>query len=286
MPRKLSFLLLSFVLFFNENSSKADCNKEISDVQNSVESFLAWHERPEELLVIFDVDGTLTSEPTPNDDVSATPRRDAISLVQDLKARGVKLLAASAWKYFPGTIARINEIGLGEAFEVPLGEQNFNLLSAPFTSPKGELLKLEYYRSGLAASARIKGKRDRNFRKKALAPLFVFTPQELQSFKKVILADDSQETIDIFAADAKEYQIFGNATYDLICLAPPHEESASFHHGLASTHSLGGSLSSGTRTAEGSPFGSTASFPSLLIGEDDLLSAPPSPFTGLPLLRL
>src|SRR5208283_2815476 len=71
--------------------------------------------KPEDILVIFDVDGTLTDEGEPSGK-KAAPRDHSIALVKKLKVQGVQLVASSAWDDFKSVVVRVDQLGLAECF--------------------------------------------------------------------------------------------------------------------------------------------------------------------------
>jgi hypothetical protein len=220
------FILYSHSSFLFAEDFKA---KKIASVDTHVDSLLETGDlQPHEILIIFDVDGTLTDQILPNDKIPARPRGKSVTLVKRLKKKGIHLIASSAWKNFKGTLKRIRELGLSDAFEantsqgheIQQQEMNFS------NSDREELIR--YYLEGNIISVQNPCIDAIYYRQKAMAPYLVPTIREkLESrlIKRVLLVDDSIRNIEFFKRDVDRLKLYQGIEIDSFLLSPPYRKS-------------------------------------------------------------
>lgn len=189
------------------------------------------------VLVISDVDGTLTSLSHPDDSPKAppaVPRGTAVQMIQDIQQKGSPIVVSSAWDNFNGTTKRLTELNLSKTLEIP-PDQKFR--SRPdVIRVHGALIRVEYYEAGNAVSIKVlkqTGQQDPYYFNKALAPYLdpdIKENIESGKIKKVVFLDDSERNHDVFAADVKKYNLYPGASIDYIKLAPPSEDPAEGMH--------------------------------------------------------
>lgn len=187
--------------------------------------------KPEQLLVIFDVDGTLTSRGDPEEKETALPRGDAISVVNGLKKAGVNLVASSAWDDFHSVLVRINDLGLSGCFGYDLKSAVPVHKKERFASPvDGKLsVEIQWYGAGNAVSVQDPEVDPEFFRQKALAPYLVPAVAEKlnrHEIRHVVFIDDSEGNIGIFYDDAARLKLFDKIQVDTIELGDAEDDPA------------------------------------------------------------
>lgn len=154
--------------------------------------------KPQEILVVFDVDGTLTMDSTPDPSHTALPKNQAPQVIKVLSQMGVRIVISSAWKDFNQTKKTINELGLGfllQGLSYMRLYERFNVAKAGSVVSVQDTTQPTVY-----------------YRKKAHAPRFVYPDAVLESVKRVIFCDDSSGNIEEFKNDMAEYDeyIYGS----------------------------------------------------------------------------
>jgi len=198
----------------------------------------------EAVLVISDVDGTLTSRSLPNDNLDAppaVPRGSAVQMIQDVQRNGSPVIVSSAWNNFNGTTKRLRELNLDKTIQIPpvkTFEHNAGMLTV-----NGTKIPVEYSKAGNAISVRVQREGQPNYgyyMDKALAPyLDPDLKKKIESgkIKIVIFLDDSRDNHKVFAKDVAEYTLYPDASIEYIHLGPPSEDPAENHQPSHSTAS-------------------------------------------------
>ena len=205
----------------------------IADVEQLVtHAMTAGKLQPSEILVIFDVHGTLTSKRVP-DQNPVIARGKAVPLVQRLHQQGVNLVASSAWNEFRAP-HDLGQLGLDEPFGC--GKESTSGAST-FKTHDGKEVKVNGYSNGNAVSIQDPQVDPRYFRQKALAPYFVLGQEKMNRIKQVILVDDSAVNIDYFKIDVQRFGLYPNVAIDYVTLSDPDRDPAgdlSHHKGQSS----------------------------------------------------
>jgi hypothetical protein len=193
---------------------------------------------PEELLVIFDVDGTLTNLGHPDSRNSAVKARgNSVEMVEELLAEHVKITVSSAWHDFSGTLHRLQEIGISRnPLLVKAHENSYpDTVSSRYaeiaiTQDAGSnhvssKIDVDYVRLGKIVSVRDhEGPDHKYYYQKALAPYVVWSVEELAKIRRVILVEDSRRNVTIFDEDVRKYHLYPNAKVEYFVLGPPESD--------------------------------------------------------------
>jgi hypothetical protein len=199
----------------------------IQEVYDKVSLEVTGRLDPQEVLFVFDLDGTLTSDSQPNDHLLSDesyrvmPRGNAIEVVQTLHRQGFKILVSSGWKNFRGTLERIRRLGLAGAFDISKEDTAEKVTTEFNISDKG--IKIQYFMQGNCVSARngFYG----NFVAKAFSPYFLWQKEDLAEVRKVIFIDDSEFNIDVIENHVTKYKLYPNADVDYYLLGNPSLDS-------------------------------------------------------------
>lgn len=151
----------------------------------------------QKLVAVFDLDGTLTNEPQPNDkDIESTkPRISVIAILKELCNKGATIVISSAWNNFDGTLARAAKV---------LPTDIFNRLTQD--KPK------QAFRNGNIYTY-TKIPTGRYYRHKAFAALDITEKLQNKNDYNYILIDDSKDNIDIFNEDMRTQGIQNYRAY-------------------------------------------------------------------------
>jgi hypothetical protein len=174
--------------------------------------------KPEELLVIFDVHGTLSDEPTPKPEhVKLRPRTNAIEFVYYLVSMKIKRLAASAWPWVEQVEQGLIDLGLQEAFQIEIGKRQHAKYyeirpHARFDIPvtyvrNGGLVSVELF-SDVVPEKLV------SYRAKALTPYIALSPADLLHLKEIIFIDDRKSNVQAFRDMVDQYHLFRFATVE------------------------------------------------------------------------
>lgn len=172
------------------------------------------------MLVVFDVDGTLTNKSNPESPGGIEARGGAVALVRLLKNLGVKVVSSSAWDDFGETIKRLDNLGLSKDLGLR-GEKKFKARDLYFDMKshkltqkkpkKKEAQPVTIVQQGNVASVKTEGQ---YFRNKAIAPYTIYSARKLdKDVKAVFFIDDSEANIETFISDVKQYNLYRKAKY-------------------------------------------------------------------------
>jgi hypothetical protein len=187
---------------------------------------------PQELLIVVDVDGTLTDVANPNSIHSGVKARgSSVTMIDRLLADHVKVVISSAWHDFSATLHRLDEIGLGKNPGLKSTHENsypdsINPRSAEISVTQDQAehtahskISVEYARSGQVVSVRAQDELDHKyFSQKALAPYLVWSAAEMAQMRRVIVIEDSVRNINQFDSDIKKHNLFPNAKIEYFLL--------------------------------------------------------------------
>lgn len=182
-------------------------NSSIKNIYEYINKLLISGVSPESILLVLDVDGTLTNYSNPNDHIGqpAEPRGDSVQFVKDMVNKGVKVVVSSAWKVqeasgsfddregFRQTLRRLRDLKLDEVLKLDTNTQPKCGAQSIFRISVG------YCHLGLVAS--VGSDYFDYYRRKAFAFKYVYPDLDLDTIKYVIFADDSEENIAEFRKD-------------------------------------------------------------------------------------
>lgn len=197
------------------------------------------------ILLVLDVDGTLTNQSQPDPNHEIKPRGNAVNMVKEMIDKGVKVVISSAWKEpsqssgrsflaqmsgldgkagFKATLSRLDKLGLTEVLGIQTptnmicGNENNLFSQNPFSRDS-----LDYCHLGLVASV---GKDpNRYFRQKAFSFRYVYPNLNPNEITHVIFADDSSSNIGPFTEDIQKIGLNNNAHVQIFVLSPANGES-------------------------------------------------------------
>jgi hypothetical protein len=162
---------------------------------------------PQQILCIFDIDGTLTnySDPTrfQNWRSGQVPARPgSVQLVKSLYQQGVQLVISSAWPNMQESLDKLSYLNLGT-------EANIYALGAFETNTfvqRGQSFK--YLKKGRTVSVSLA--QEDNYVRKALSPLLGLEKSDLDQVKVVLFVDDNVGNIQQFRQDVAQFSPFGS----------------------------------------------------------------------------
>jgi 8-oxo-dGTP pyrophosphatase MutT (NUDIX family) len=184
---------------------------DIAGVGTHVKQLLAQGYNSDEILVVFDIDGTLTnySEPSNNPGPNFPPRKNAVKLVQDLHQQGIPLIASSAYHQFNASIKKLEDLGLTQEFGVKQSSKahypKLNLTKE--NQYTGNSFGFDYYKEGNVVSVSHSG--NNYYIKKALSPGIALDAAAQKKIKRVIFVDDNPKYIQEFSKDLKTFRPLG-----------------------------------------------------------------------------
>jgi 8-oxo-dGTP pyrophosphatase MutT (NUDIX family) len=197
--------------------------KDIWDVGTHVEQLLENGYDAEEILIVFDVDGTLTnfSEPHHHRGGPFPPRENAVSLVRSLDHKGITQIASSAYHKFDHTLKKLHDLGLSKEFGItPATSRTLHQVFALKSKTTSKVDEFHSFSKGNVVSIAEKG--SQYFINKAMAPQIVLSPEALNKIKRVIFVDDNKDYVEQFRKDTQKYPVFGKNVkhFDYFNLTP------------------------------------------------------------------
>lgn len=176
------------------------------------------------LLLGIDVDGVITTKPTPSRNETAQARGETVLLINRLMKAGATIVFCSAWYPFHETLRRLWDVGfdesiLGNSSEAP------QLQCKELTTPLSTI-KVQYYQSGHAISVKRSTSKDFYFRHKALAFSLFLSPDELERITEIHFLDDSSHNHTVFRGDIDQLGLYpGKKIYQYLVSVPTEEET-------------------------------------------------------------
>lgn len=156
------------------------------------------------VLVVFDLDGTLTMEQNPDDTeygIKATrPRVAFVNFLQYLLDNGVQVIISSAWDKFEGTVGRIQAIGLSGMLAGETQEFSGNI-DVKFRD-RWDTERVNILQNGSVISCSEPRTENRYFRHKAFAALYATKSAKGTAY---FLIDDSDKNVKLFGEDMQGY---------------------------------------------------------------------------------
>lgn len=190
---------------------------------------------PSNILVIFDVDGTLTNHGNPLGEHTTKfgPRGKAVDFVKELSKDHAKIVASSAWSSpdrfgvndeegFKQTLKRLKKLGLTQEFNTAKQEKNCTK-----AEEFGE--SLDVCKNGSVVSVRYSKNIDSDdpfFRQKAFSYKFSEPQIDSNAITHVIFLDDSSGNIRNFKDDMPKTDLYQNprVQFSMFSLTIPDKE--------------------------------------------------------------
>lgn len=201
-PRPLLKGMSNLRITINPNDNNMPKNFE--DIKIYTEKLLEKGVQPQSILLILDVDGTVTnfSNPTesPNqEDIKA--RGDSVSFIEKMVTVGVNIVLSSAWPSFEETLQRLKNLHLEEILKIP------NAL--PWAYQDTHMLyndiNIKYCHAGLVASVGyfvpLGFFKVPHYYQKAFAYKLVYPDLNEHTITHVIFGDDNEQPIKDFERD-------------------------------------------------------------------------------------
>ena len=191
----------------------------LKQVEEHVEKLLGNGFTAEQILLVLDVDGTLTNYSDPDDHKNDKPfgaRGNATNFVTGMVNSGVQVVVSSAWDKFEDTLGRLEKIGLSEALNVNRNDIKCNNDELELNN---KIFKLNYCKVGFVASVMDVDFNSIFYRQKAFAFKYVYPEMDMTQIKHVVFADDSGGNIKIFKEDIERSQLFPMAHIDTFLLS-------------------------------------------------------------------
>lgn len=199
----------------------------LRDVDSKIKELINDGVAPKKILLVLDVDGTLTNSRDPNahPEGGLRPREHAVEFVTSMKNVGVRVVISSAWNVFSETLIRLKQIGLGPVFDLDLYDESQlrNLTNEDLcTSDDLEVEGVKFYTCTFEEIASVrKDENEQYFRHKALAYKLVYPEIDDEKMKHIFFVDDSATNIRIFKNDVNEYNLFRDTDVTLYQLSAP-----------------------------------------------------------------
>lgn len=161
--------------------------------------------KADEILIVSDLDGTLTTNQIPHDNLQAEaqPKGDDPKWIKRLIQEGYKVVISSANNDFDRTLKSLEDLGLTQVLNV--GERS-GVSYKKGTSAAGR--EVVGYVNGNVASYRLidpKAAVPQYFRDKGIAPTLVYKSEDLKGVKAIVFFDDSADNIQFFKNNVTDY---------------------------------------------------------------------------------
>lgn len=155
--------------------------------------------KSENILVILDLHGTISVEPSHLYNYKPTPKKNVINQIKIIKEEfKVQPFLCSAWEAFSEILQDVKNLGIGELFSVK--NQDIKLQTL-----KNENYSIVGYQNGYVVSAKFMSSKNIYFRRKGLAPL-LHDKDGYQNITHVLLADDSAQNLSYLTDDLLQYR--------------------------------------------------------------------------------
>jgi hypothetical protein len=207
------------------------------DLSNIPLQIMKYHQEKKipysKMLVVLDVEGTITNQPNPKGVGETDARGGAVELINILKNLDVKVIASSSSKDFNQTVGQIEHLNLSKSFELTNKKKSrehevyFDGDSHKISSQKpkkrkakeSDVEKVKVERNGNVAAVTTEGNSSQH---QAIAPYIIYPAKKLdKKTKAVFFADDSQTNIQSFIEDVEQYHLYRKAKYiDIFPLYP------------------------------------------------------------------
>jgi YD repeat-containing protein len=148
------------------------------NIQNVKKGLLTGGLKSDDVAIVFDIDGTLTDLPEPEEGVVPGKRPGAVELIQELSRNHFNIVASSAWSTFH-TPETLRSLGLTREFGIIDSHTvSHNNVDVKIKDNFGEEHTFKYNQFGNAVS--VKEGNVKFFRHKALAPYIALCPKPLE----------------------------------------------------------------------------------------------------------
>ncbi len=178
----------------------------LCDVEDYMNDLLK-KQKPSSILLVLDVDGTLTNYSQPDDDHEILERGNAVNFVTNMINIGVNVVISSAWPEFEETQKRLKELDLltilkaekpGIEYVGNLGLKHLNI-------------QFQCYHSGHLSCVKDPGISEDYYRQKSLAYKLVYSDLKEDNITHVVFADDSKGNVQHFMSDLERAKLFSKA---------------------------------------------------------------------------
>jgi hypothetical protein len=171
-----------------------------NQVKTYTENLLEKGVQPESILLVLDVDGTVTNFSSPTGE-NIGARGASVSFIEEMLTLGVKIVLSSAWPSFEETLQRLRAIGLEEILKIPN--------TSSWLKKDGHILyddtNTKYCHLGLVASVGYFSPesylKTPHYYQKAFAYKLAYPDLSEQTIAHLIFGDDAEQPIRDFERD-------------------------------------------------------------------------------------
>lgn len=214
MGLKKSLIFFVILLCSFSALAKEEFHADITDigyVGAFLKGILSAGIKTDEVLVLYDVDGTITNCSSPSKNKNDYPARaNAIQLLKWTVEQNIPIVVSSAARNFRNTLKKLQFLGVADILKIPLTKELIpravkmeNLITVlnPVSNVQDKFI---FYKSGLVISAR-EFSSEEAFIKKALAVRVALSDAQMAKIKHVIMIDDRADYARSFSEDIKKY---------------------------------------------------------------------------------
>ena len=199
----------------------------LEDVKIYTEKLLNNNVLPESILLILDVNGTLTNFTNPNHSLNSKniqARGEAVPFVKNMVDKGVRIVISSAWHSFEETLERLRHLSLEEVLKIPSTQ--------PYVQNDDYILfndiHVKFCALGLVASIGYLANTS-YYSRKAFAYKLVYPDLNEDTITHVVVGDDNEQTIKDFGLDLNilknKKELFCSAEIKLFTLCKARGET-------------------------------------------------------------
>jgi hypothetical protein len=153
--------------------------------------------KPENILVILDLHGTITIERSHLCNKKLRAKEGVIDQLKLIKEKyQIQPFLCSSWSSFPDILQDINNLGMNDLFNVKNKTGEFKDL---------EKYSIHGYQEGYVVSAKFRKTKNIYFKRKGLAPLF-YSKDCYKKITHVLFADDSAHNLSYLTDDFLQYR--------------------------------------------------------------------------------
>jgi hypothetical protein len=168
---------------------------------------------PNEIALVLDLDGTLTTEDTPSNlhikFLTVKERDSSTTFVKKYVNSGMNVIVSSAWNNLLATVKKLELLGLKETLGVYNSVEELNNTPSDWNGFK-------VLCAGNVVSVRKENIFDKYYRCKAFSIKLAYPEINVNQIKHVIFVDDSGGNVQLFAQDIGDNRIGLNADVDVV----------------------------------------------------------------------
>lgn len=150
---------------------------------------------PQEILVVSDVNGTLSRAPTAEIGMRAQPKGENPEIFEKLIKEGCLGVVSSACRDFSQTLQTIGELKLNKVLRMTEEGTQTNL------ELKEGLIGVY---NGFVSSVRSVESKEKEYLEKAFSPFYVFSSSQLEKIRAIVFCDDNPDNIMTFKKTIQE----------------------------------------------------------------------------------